>query len=387
MLQAPPAQPGMAENEIDTPALVIDLDAFEANLDVMAGLVAQAGLKLRAHAKTHKSPVIARLQMARGAVGQCVQKVAEAEVLAWGGVDDILVSNEVVGAGKLARLAALARIARIGVCADDPAQVVAIGAAAVAAGVELAVLVEIDVGAGRCGVTPGPAAVVLAQQIAATPGLRFGGLQAYHGSAQHVRSHAARQSAIATVSDHVRRTVEQLRQVGLACPIVGGAGTGTFEFEAGSGVFTELQAGSYCFMDADYARNLDADGAPVSRFAHALFVLSTVMSAARPGVAVLDAGHKAVAIDSGMPLVWQRPELTYIGASDEHGTLRLAPDAVAPALGEKLRLVPGHCDPTVDRHDWYVGVRRGRVERYNTPSAGICLAMAASTRAFVCWSK
>jgi 3-hydroxy-D-aspartate aldolase len=362
MLQAPPAQPGMAENEIDTPALVIDLDAFEANLDVMAGLVAQAGVKLRAHAKTHKSPVIARLQMARGAVGQCVQKVAEAEVLAWGGVDDILVSNEVVGAGKLARLAALARIARIGVCADDPAQVVAIGAAAVAAGVELAVLVEIDVGAGRCGVTPGPAAVVLAQQIAATPGLRFGGLQAYHGSAQHVRSHAARQSAIATVSDHVRRTVEQLRQVGLACPIVGGAGTGTFEFEAGSGVFTELQAGSYCFMDADYARNLDADGAPVSRFAHALFVLSTVMSAARPGVAVLDAGHKAVAIDSGMPLVWQRPELTYIGASDEHGTLRLAPDAVAPALGEKLRLVPGHCDPTVDRHDWYVGVRRGRVE-------------------------
>lgn len=362
MLQAPPAQPGMTEDEIDTPALVIDLDAFERNLDVMAGLVAAAGVKLRAHAKTHKSPVIARLQMARGAVGQCVQKVAEAEALAWGGVDDILVSNEVVGAGKLARLAALARIARIGVCADDPAQVVAIGAAAVAAGVELAVLVEIDVGAGRCGVVPGPAAVALAQQIAGTPGLRFGGLQAYHGSAQHVRSHAARRTAIGEVSEHVRRTVEQLRQVGLACPIVGGAGTGTFEFEAQSGVFTELQAGSYCFMDADYARNLDADGAPVSRFVHALFVLSTVMSAARPGVAVLDAGHKAVAIDSGMPLVWQRPDLTYTGASDEHGTLRVAEGMAAPALGDKLRLVPGHCDPTVDRHDWYVGVRRGRVE-------------------------
>jgi D-serine deaminase-like pyridoxal phosphate-dependent protein len=362
MLQTPPAQPGMTEDEIDTPALVIDLDAFEANLDAMAAFAAGAGVKLRAHAKTHKSPVIARLQMARGAVGQCVQKVAEAEALAWGGVSDILVSNEVVGAGKLARLAALARIARIGVCADDPAQIVAIGEAAMAAGVELAVLVEIDVGAGRCGVPPGPAAVVLAQQIAATPGLRFGGLQAYHGSAQHVRSHAAREAAIAVVAADTRRTVEQLRQVGLDCPIVGGAGTGSFEFEAASGVFTELQAGSYCFMDADYARNLDVTGQPVSLFRHALFVLATVMSAARPGVAVVDAGHKAVAVDSGLPLVWNRPGLSYAGASDEHGKLDVAPGTMAPRLGEKLRLVPGHCDPTVDRHDWYVGVRAGRVE-------------------------
>jgi D-serine deaminase-like pyridoxal phosphate-dependent protein len=362
MLQTPPAQPGMTEDEIDTPALVIDLDAFEANLDAMAAFAAGAGVKLRAHAKTHKSPVIARLQMARGAVGQCVQKVAEAEALAWGGVSDILVSNEVVGAGKLARLAALARIARIGVCADDPAQIVAIGEAAMAAGVELAVLVEIDVGAGRCGVPPGPAAVVLAQQIAATPGLRFGGLQAYHGSAQHVRSHAAREAAIAVVAADTRRTVEQLRQVGLDCPIVGGAGTGSFEFEAASGVFTELQAGSYCFMDADYARNLDVTGQPVSLFRHALFVLATVMSAARPGVAVVDAGHKAVAVDSGLPLVWNRPGLSYAGASDEHGKLDVAPGTTAPRLGEKLRLVPGHCDPTVDRHDWYVGVRAGRVE-------------------------
>lgn len=362
MLQHPPARVGMSEDEIDTPALLIDLDAFEYNLDAMAAHVAAAGVKLRAHAKTHKSPVVAHQQMARGAVGQCVQKVAEAEVLAWGGVSDILVSNEVVGADKLARLAALAKITRIAVCADDPGQVDAIGAAAAAAGVILSVLVEIDVGAGRCGVKPGSDAVALAQRIAAHSNLRFGGLQAYHGSAQHLRRFEQRHFAIAAASDDTRRTVEQLRQVGLECPIVGGAGTGTFEFESASGVFTEIQAGSYCFMDADYAANFDETGKPVSRFQHSLFVLATVMSAAQPGVAVVDAGHKAVAIDSGMPLVWQRPELAYVGASDEHGKLTFQQDAGSPVVGEKLRLVPGHCDPTVDRYDWYVGVRSGRVE-------------------------
>jgi D-serine deaminase-like pyridoxal phosphate-dependent protein len=362
MLQSPQARVGMPEDEIDTPALLIDLDAFEANLDTMAVAMRDAGVKLRAHAKTHKSPVIAHQQIARGAVGQCVQKVAEAEVLAWAGVPDILVSNEVVGADKLARLAALARITRIAVCADDEGQVSALESAAAAAGVLLTVLVEIDVGAGRCGVKPGSQAVALAQMIDASPHLRFGGLQAYHGSAQHLRKHEQRMAAITAAADDTRRTVEQLRQVGLDCPIVGGGGTGTFALEAGSGVFTEIQAGSYCFMDADYAANFDSDGAPVSRFQHSLFVLATVMSSAQPGVAVVDAGHKAVAIDSGMPLVWRRPELTYVGASDEHGKLTFGESTSGPSVGQKLRLVPGHCDPTVDRYDWYVGVRRGRVE-------------------------
>ncbi len=361
MLQPPPAEPGAPEAEIDTPALILDLDAFEANLDRMAALLAPTGTKLRAHAKTHKSPVIARLQMARGAIGQCVQKVAEAEVLAWGGIPDILVSNEVVGARKLARLAALAGIAKVAVCADDAPQIDAIAAAAEAAGVRLPVLVEIDTGAGRCGVAPGPDAVALARRIAASKHLIFGGLQAYHGSAQHKRTPAERQALIAGAAEGARRTVEQLRQQGLDCPIVGGGGTGSFEFEAGSGVFTEIQAGSYAFMDADYARNLDAAGQPVSTFRHALFVLATVMSAPRPGVAVLDAGHKAVAVDSGLPVVWQRPELRYVSASDEHGKLEAGSETAAPKLGEKLRLVPGHCDPTVDRYDWYVGVRGGRV--------------------------
>ncbi|MBX6743645.1 MAG: DSD1 family PLP-dependent enzyme [Acetobacteraceae bacterium] len=356
MLQPPPAEPGMREEEVDTPALLLDLDAFEANLDAMAALLAPTGAKLRAHAKTHKSPVIARLQMARGAVGQCVQKVAEAEVLAWGGIPDILVSNEVVGARKLARLAALSRISTVAICADDAEQVAMIEAAAEAAGTRLSVLVEIDVGAARCGIEPGPPAVALAERIAASRHLRFGGLQAYHGSAQHKRTPAEREAAIGEAAAMTRRTVEQLRQRGLDCPIVGGAGTGTFPLEAASGVFTEIQAGSYAFMDADYARN---ENPPP--FRQALFVLATVMSRAIPGVAVVDAGHKAVAVDSGLPLVWQRPGLRYAGASDEHGKI-LVEDGAAPALGEKLRLVPGHCDPTVDRYDWYVGVRRGRVE-------------------------
>lgn len=362
MLQPPPAEPGMPEDAIDTPALVLDLDAFEANLDRMAELLAPTGARLRAHAKTHKSPVIAGLQIARGAVGQCVQKVGEAEILAWGGVPDILVSNEVMGARKLARLAALARIARVAVCADDAGNVAALEAAAEAAGIRLPVLVEIDVGMRRAGVQAGPDAVALARRIASSRHLIFGGLQAYHGSAQHLRRPEEREAAIAGACDASRRTVEQLRQQGLDCPIVGGAGTGTFALEAASGVYTEIQAGSYCFMDADYARNLDGAGQPVGSFRHALFVLATVMSAPRPGLAVLDSGHKAVAIDSGLPLVWGRPEVRCTGASDEHMRLEWGSEAEAPKAGEKLRLVPGHCDPTVDRYDWYVGVRRGRVE-------------------------
>ena len=362
MLQPPPARPGMLESEVDTPALIIDLDAFEANLDTMAAALAGTKVKLRAHAKTHKSPIVALQQIRRGAVGQCVQKVAEAEALAWGGVDDILISNEVVGAQKLARVAALARIARISICADDPFHVATISAAARDAGVILNVLVEINVGGNRCGVEPGSPAVALAQIIAADPHLTFGGLQAYHGRAQHYRTPAERQAAIAVTVADTRRTVEMLTQQGLACPIVGGAGTGTFEIEAASGVFTELQAGSYCFMDVDYAKNLDAAGTPVSQFRHALFVLGTVMSAPRPGIAVTDVGHKSIAIESGMPGVWQQPQMKFVSASDEHGKIEFPPEMRGPAMGTKLRLVPSHCDPTVDRFDWYVGVRAGRVE-------------------------
>lgn len=362
MLQRPPAEPGMREDEVDTPALLIDLDAFEANLETMRALLAPTGARLRAHAKTHKSAVIAHLQAARGAVGQCVQKVAEAEALAWGGVSDILLSNEVVGARKLARFAALSRISRIALCADDPEGVAAAEAAARDAGVRLTMLVEIDVGAERCGVAPGPEAVELARRIAQSRHLAFGGLQAYQGSAQHKRTHEERVALIETAVERTRRTVEQLRQQGLDCPIVGGGGTGTFPLEAASGVYNEIQAGSYVFMDVDYARNRDATGTQASPFRRSLFVLATTMSRRRGELAVVDAGLKALAVDSGLPEVLGRPDIRYVGASDEHGKLTWEPEASGPALGEKLRLVPGHCDPTVDRYDWYVGMRGDRVE-------------------------
>ncbi|TCI00987.1 DSD1 family PLP-dependent enzyme [Roseococcus sp. SYP-B2431] len=357
MLQPPPAEPGMREDEVDTPALILDLDAFEHNLDTMAGFLAGSGVKLRAHSKTHKSPVIAKLQMARGAIGQCCQKVGEAEALAWGGIPDVMVTNQVVGARKLARLAALARISQVSLCVDDPAQVAAVEEAAEAAGVRIPVLVEIDVGGKRCGVEAGPPAVALAEVIARSKHLSFHGIQAYHGSAQHIRDPEVRAKAIGGAVDAARRTVEQLRQRGLDCPVVGGAGTGSFRHELASGVYTELQAGSYAFMDADYARNAEAPP-----FRHALFVLATVMSASSPQVAVVDAGHKAMPTDSGYPVVLNRPGVSYVGASDEHGKLTVEDPGLRPRLGEKLRLIPGHCDPTVDRYDWYVGVRRGRVE-------------------------
>ncbi|MEF2549764.1 DSD1 family PLP-dependent enzyme [Aurantimonas sp. A2-1-M11] len=356
MLQNPPAEPGMAEEEVDTPALLVDLDALEHNLDRMAAFCTKAGIRLRPHAKTHKSPVIAHWQARRGAVGQCVQKVGEAEILAWAGVPDILITNEIVSPRKLARVAALSRMTNIALCADDAGVVDLIEAAAEAASCRLTVLVEMDVGTNRAGVGSAASAVALAQRIAGSRALVFGGVQAYHGGAQHLRDGDARRAAIHDVAEAARGVVDDLRAKGIACPAVTGAGTGTFEWEAASGVFTELQAGSYVFMDADYGRNR-----PAPEFRQSLFVAATVMSAARGGVAVVDCGHKGIAIDSGLPLVHERPGVTYASASDEHGQLVCA-DGTQLSIGERLRLVPGHCDPTVDRYDWYVGVRAGWVE-------------------------
>ena len=302
MPSPPPAEVGAPFSEIDTPALIIDLDAFERNLDAMAAAVGKLGVRLRPHAKTHKSPLIAAKQIARGAVGMCCQKVAEAEILVAGGVGDVLVSNEVVGARKLERLASLARHARISVCVDDPAMIEQLALAAERAGSQIEVLVEVDVGARRCGVRPGPAATGLARQITGSRSLAFGGLQAYHGSAQHLRTPEERRAAIASAANATTETLRFLNEAGFHCRTIGGAGTGTFELEGASGIWNELQAGSYIFMDADYAKNV-ADGARnASPFEHALFVLATVMSTASGERAVVDAGHKALSNDSGFPV-------------------------------------------------------------------------------------
>ncbi len=355
----PAARLGQRLEEVDTPALILELDAFERNLRSLAGM-ARDRVRVRTHAKTSKSSEVAKRQMALGAVGVCCQKVAEAEAMVEGGIPDVLVSNEVVGAAKLERLAQLARDARIGVCVDDAGNVQELEAAAGAAGATLDVYVEVEVGMGRCGVAPGEPVLALARAVAACRHLRFAGLQAYQGRAQHVRTNTDRRALVDKAAAAVRLTRALLEQNGIACPIVTGAGSGTFMFEIESGAWDEIQPGSYAFMDADYAKNEWA--APLPRFEHALFVLATVMSRARPGHAIVDAGLKASSVDSGMPTVWQRPGVTYAHASDEHGFLEIAPGAAAPALGEKLLLVPGHCDPTINLYDWYVGVRGGVVQ-------------------------
>src|SRR6059036_3773597 len=301
----PHASIGIALDQVDTPALVLDLDALERNLLRMADAVKGSGVRLRPHAKSHKCAEIARAQIAAGAVGVCCQKVSEAEALVQGGV-----TNEIVGKQKLARLARLVREAKVGVLADDAANVADLDAAARAEGVRLDVLVEVNVGADRCGIAPGGPALELARGIAACGSLRFAGLHAYHGSAQHVRGPADRRAAIAVAAEKARLTKTLIENSGIACETVTGAGTGTFLLESASRVFNEIQPGSYVFMDADYNRNLWEEGWP--RFEQSLFVLATVMSAPAPDRAVLDAGLKASSVDSGLPLVHERPGVEYV---------------------------------------------------------------------------
>ena len=351
---------GDALDDVDTPALIVELDALERNIAAMAAAVEGRGVRLRPHAKSHKSPDIARRQIAAGAAGVCCQKVGEAEAFVAAGVTDVLITNEIVGAAKLARLALLSRNASLGVLVDDRGNVAALAAAMRAAGASIDVLVEIDVGAHRCGVLPGAPALELARAVAGESGLHFAGLHAYQGAAQHLRKPAERRAAIARAAELAFETKALIEQAGIECATVTGAGTGTFTLERDSGIYTELQPGSYVFMDADYGRNERADGE--IRFEQSLFVWTTVMSTPASDRAIVDAGLKAFAVDSGMPLVAHAPGLELVKASDEHGIVRIAPGAAGPRLGERLKLVPGHCDPTVNLYDWIVAVRNDRVE-------------------------
>lgn len=348
---------------VDTPALVIDLDAMDRNLARMADFAHAHGLRLRPHAKMHKSAALALLQMAHGAVGVCVQKTDEALALARAGVSDIYISNEVIAPAKLQRLAEAvrARHTRFAIAVDSVQGIDALAAALAHARVDqpdaIDVFIEIDVGHGRCGVLPGDAAVVLEQHLSGQPAMRFAGLQAYHGSAQHLRTPGERAQSVASAAEAVKHTLQALSAQGIAVPLVTGAGTGTFLNEAASGVWGELQCGSYLFMDADYASNQATPDAPV--FEHALFVKSQVISRGAAH-AVCDAGHKSHAIDSGLPTVAFPEGLSFANGGDEHGILRTTGGLTdLPALGETVWLVPGHCDPTVNLHDFMVGVRGG----------------------------
>lgn len=356
-----PAAVGDDLQDVDTPALILDVDRFEANLDRMRDTAARFHVRVRPHAKSHKCPEIARRQIAAGAVGVCCQKVGEAEVFLSRGIDDVLITNEVVGERKLQRLVRLAHDhsrARVGVCVDDRGVVERLGALAAAGDGRLDVYVEVDVGQNRCGVSEPADAVALVREVAAFPRFTFMGLHAYAGSAQHRRAVAERRSAIEAAARKAGEMRAALTAAGLACEIVTGGGTGTFVYEAGSGVYNEVQPGSYVLMDTDYAVNEQDPDAP--RFHQALFVLATVMSR-RGDRATLDAGLKAFSTDSGLPAPaiagWHMTNV-----SDEHAVLHRNDDGPPLALGDKVLLIPSHCDPTVNLHEWIVAARGGTVE-------------------------
>mgnify|MGYP002628249063 FL=1 len=359
-----PALPGMNEADIQTPCLVLDLDALERNIKKMGDFAKQMGVRHRVHGKMHKSVDVALLQETLGgSVGVCCQKVSEAEVFARGGIKDVLVSNQVRQPEKIDRLARLPKLgARAICCVDDLANVADLSEAAVSHGTQIECLVEIDCGAGRCGVTTTPAVVEIAKAIDAAPGLKFAGLQAYQGAMQHLDSYEDRKAKIEIAVAQVKDAVNTLKAEGLECDIVGGGGTGSYYFEGTSGVYNELQCGSYAFMDADYGRILDKDGKRIDQgeWENALFILTSVMSHAKADKAIVDAGLKAQSVDSGLPVIFGRTDVTYVKCSDEHGVVA-DPDGVLK-VNDKLRLVPGHCDPTCNVHDWYVGVRNGKVE-------------------------
>ncbi|ARU05992.1 alanine racemase [Comamonas serinivorans] len=356
---------GMPVHDLPTPCLVVDLDALNRNVQRMAAYCARHKVRLRPHAKTHKSADIGRVQMQAGAVGVCVQKVSEAEALVDVGASKLLITNEVIAPLKLMRVAELAqcvagRNGQLGIVVDSLQGIDALGAAMALVHASIDVYVEINVGQNRCGVPPGEAAVPLAQAIGQHANMRFAGLQAYNGKLQHARTVAARRQAVADVAVQIQATRDALHAAGLPVPLVTGGGTGAFAIEIASGQYDEIQAGSYVFMDAEYMDNERDPSQP--EFENSLFVLTQVMSVSADHV-VCDAGHKSHAIDAGLPRVWTAEDetpLVFANGGDEHGILRAAqPGEALPALGSLIWLIPGHCDPTVNLHRRLYGVRGG----------------------------
>lgn len=365
---------GKPVHNIDTPALVIDLDAMKRNLIRMAEFARKHNVCWRPHAKVHKSVELAKLQIEAGATGICVQKTAEAEIMVAGGIVNVYISNQVISPAKLARVAALTQAVapldgQIAIAVDSVEGVERLAQAMTEVRTSsksglatvIDVFVEIDVGQGRCGVEPGEAAVALVLEIRKHPALHFAGLQAYHGKAQHLRSASDRSLAIAQAVKDVELTRQLIEAEGIKVTLITGAGTGSLVLEAASGVYNELQAGSFMFMDADYAQNERHPAQP--QFEHALFVKTQVISA-HAEHAVCDAGHKSHSIDAGLPWVYafdDQSELTYLsGGGDEHGLLRPAEGSTRiPKLGSMLWLIPGHCDPTVNLHNVMIGVTGG----------------------------
>jgi D-serine deaminase-like pyridoxal phosphate-dependent protein len=356
-----PAQPGDPIREIDTPALILDLDKFEANLKRMTQFAARAQVRIRPHAKTHKCAEIARRQIESYGNGICCQKLGEAEAMLAGDVTDILITSQVVGERKMRRLARLARAyapARLGVCVDHADVARQLAAVCEAEEARLEVYVDVDLGQNRSGVSTPEAAVELAGTLVASPHLSFMGLHAFSALAQHRRGIPERRDAADRGAARAGLIRDALLAANLPCEIVCGGGTGSFLYEAASGIFNEIHAGAFPFMDVNYSRNEEDPAGP--HFEYSMFVLTCVMSLGEER-ATLDAGLKAFSTDSGPP----RP--TFAGwrvrsVSDEHTVMMRTEDGARVKLGDKALLIPSRCDPTVNLHDWIVAIRKNTVE-------------------------
>ena len=346
-------KPGTHYLELDTPALLLDLDAFQHNVSKMAQFFADKPTSLRPHAKTHKCPEIARRQMQAGAIGITCAKVGEAEVLVQAGIEDILIANQVVGELKIARLTDLAAHAELMVAVDDPANVAALSRACQAKGVSLRVLVEVDIGMHRCGAQPGMPALGLAQQIADSPNLQLAGLMGYEGHLVSIVDPEERRTRVLQALVPLQETRDLLEENGLPVEIVSGGGTGTYDVSGTYPPMTEIEAGSYVLMDASYS-------AVRPEFETALTILSSVISRPTPERVVTDAGMKAISTDHGLPVPIEIPGASIRRLSEEHGLLELAdPGAVQLRPGDKVRLIPGHCCTSVNLYDHLHVIRDG----------------------------
>jgi D-serine deaminase-like pyridoxal phosphate-dependent protein len=341
--------------DLNTPALVLDVEALDRNIAAMAALVAAKGVGLRPHAKTHKSVDIAQRQRAAGARGVCCAKIGEAEVLAAGGISGILITSPVAAPRAVERLAALAgRADGLMAVVDHPAVAARLDAAVAEAGATLDVVIDIDPGIARTGVDSAEAAVALAGAIAALPNLRYRGVQFYCGSQQHIEDYAERRAAIVERTDYLTSVIAALADAGFAPDIVTGSGTGTHRIDLDLGVFTELQAGSYVFMDKQY-NDCDLTGDGGAPFETALGVDARVVSANHSGLVTIDAGFKSLSTDGGVAVVRRgAPETAFFAfMGDEHAAL-IAPDiGTILAPGDPVTLTVPHCDPTVNLYDHY----------------------------------
>ena len=345
--------PGTPRDQLDTPCLLIDLPAMQRNIRKMADFLRQRNVACRPHFKTPKCPAICAQQIAAGAVGVCVAKVGEAEVVAAAGIKDILIANQVVGAPKIARLMSLCRMADIIVAVDDPANVEALSQAAQAFGAPLRVVVEVNVRINRCGVEPGPPAVDLAKMVAGAPGLRFSGLMGYEGQIR-VADFDERVQETRKAMDKLIMSKEMVEKAGLPVEIVTAGNTSTWNITSTIPGVTEIEPGTYVFMDASYRHT--------AGFENALFLLATVISRPAKGRAVIDAGHKALSTDEGVPVVEWPPGAELVRLSEEHGRMTVEGDGEQLRPGDKVLIVPSHGDTTVNLHDYYFCLRDGVLE-------------------------